>query len=250
MNSQFYDMLAPFYATLNGEVDYDGMADFVQEQLGAHFAGKVQSILDLGCGSGNVTLPLAARGYEMIGVDLSADMLSVARSRKGSENVLWLCQDMRSFELYGTVEAVVCTLDGINHLTKKEDVLSCFRLVHNYLVPDGVFIFDVNSPYKFGEIYGNRSYILEDEGVLCAWQNTYNEKSGLCRFDVSLFEEQEDGSYLREDGTVKERCYSESVLRQMLADTGFSLLKIYDGYSASEPKDTTERVVFVAKANK
>jgi SAM-dependent methyltransferase len=206
--------------------------------------------LDLGCGSGNVTLPLAKRGYEMIGIDVSADMLATARGREGGENILWLCQDMRSFELYGTVEAVVCTLDGINHLTKKEDVSSCFRLVHNYLVPNGVFVFDVNSPYKFREVYGNRSYILEDEGVLCAWQNAYNEKSGLCRFDVSLFEEQEDGSYLRGDATVKERCYKEKALCRMLADAGFSILNIFDGYSEAEPKEDTERLVIVAKAKK
>lgn len=250
MKEDFYNLLAPFYATLNGEVDYDGMADYVAAQVEKHFDGKVCSILDLGCGSGNVTLPLAARGYEMIGVDVSADMLAIAREREGGENVLWLCQDMRSFELYGTVEAAVCTLDGINHLTKREDVLSCFRLVHNYLVPGGVFIFDVNTPYKFREIYGNHSYILEDEGVFCAWQNTYNEKSGLCRFDVTLFEEQEDGSYLRGDGTVKERCYKKGALCQMLTDIGFSVLNIFDGYSLAEPRDNTERLVIVAKANK
>ena len=250
MKEDFYNLLAPFYAALNGEVDYEGIADFVQAQVTKHFVGEARSILDLGCGSGNVTLPLAARGYEMIGVDVSADMLAIARERKGGESVLWLCQDMRSFELYGTVEAVVCTLDGINHLTKREDVLSCFRLVHNYLVPGGVFLFDVNTPYKFREIYGSHSYILEDEGVFCAWQNTYNEKSGLCRFDVSLFEEQEDGSYLRGDATIKERCYKSEALCQMLTDIGFSVLEKFDRYSLAEQKSDTERLVIVAKANK
>ena len=104
--------------------------------------------------------------------------------------------------------------------------------------------------YKFREIYGNRSYILEDEGVFCAWQNSYNEKSGLCRFDVSLFEEQEDGSYLRDDETIKERCYSELVLRKMLAEAGFSVLETFDGYSSVKPNDVTERMVFVTRVNK
>ncbi len=250
MKNEFYNLLAPFYAALNGEVDYMGMAEFIHGQLASRSGEKAHSVLDLGCGSGNVTLPLLSLGYDMTGVDASADMLAEAREREGGEQVLWLYQDMRSFELYGTVDAIVCTLDGINHLTKKEDVAACFSLVHNYLEPNGLFLFDVNTPHKFQTVYGTNSYILEDDGVFCGWQNRYTPKTGLCRFDITLFEEQADGSYLRADASLKEKVYTEKVLRTLLRDTGFLLLDVYDGYTKQKPNDKTDRLVFIAQAVK
>lgn len=245
-----YDALAPFYASLNGEVDYEGMAEYLSVLFQRHFDGEVVDVLDLGCGSGNVTLPLASLGYGMIGVDISEEMLAEAREKDEEGRVLWLLQDMRSFELYGTVEAAVCTLDGINHLLSKKDVEKCFSLVHNYLVPDGIFVFDVNSPYKFEKIYGNKAYILESDGVFCAWQNAYSVKTGLCRFDVSVFEEDEEGRYDRTDSTAKERMYSPKRIKQMLENAGFSLIGMQDGYSDEPLKENSERILFVAKANK
>ncbi len=248
--NELYESLAPFYAELNSDVSYERMASYVEKCFSSYFKGKVADVLDLGCGSGNMTFPLLKRGYSMIGVDASENMLAEAKSAERGDEVLWLCQDMRSFELYGTVEGAVSTLDCINHLLKREDVLSCFRLVHNYLVPDGIFVFDVNSPYKFKEIYGENTYVLESDSAFCVWQNFFSPKSGRCHFAVDLFENASDGLYARRSADREEQMYTERQIRTMLEKTGFTVLSVTDDYTDAPVTPSTERLTFVARANK
>ncbi len=245
-----YSAIAECYDALNSHIDYEAFASFLNREIRAGGVSDGSLVLDLACGTGNITLPLLRRGYDMIGIDLSGDMLNIARNKKDGDKVLWLCQDMRSFELYGTVGAVVCCLDSINYLTTRNGLSKCFSLVHNYLDPDGIFIFDVNTPYKFEHVYGDNHYVLEDEGIYCGWQNFYDKKSGLCDFELSFFYENDDGSYTRLDETQTEKCYSLKTISNLLVKNGFKILKTVSDFDGNPVSDTDERAYFVCRAIK
>lgn len=234
MNDNIYSSIAGVYDLLNDGIDYGAWADFISETVKKYSGFPVKLMLDLGCGTGKMTFALRERGYDMTGVDISPEMLAEAEEicrEKNIGDILWLCQDMTEFELYGTVDAAVCCLDGINHLTGAGQAEKCLSLVHNYLVPNGIFIFDLNTPKKFREVYGQRDYILEDDGVLLAWQNDYNEKTKICDFYITKFSELPDGTYAREDSRQRERCYTERSIKNLLSKTGFELLFISSDFS-------------------
>ncbi len=250
MGCSGYDALARVYEILNSDIDYSAWADFFEKCFDKHLKERPTLVLDLACGTGTMTRELAKRGYDMIGVDGSPEMLSEAFSKNdGEHHILYLNQDMREFELYGTVGAVGCCLDSINYLLSPDDVRKTFSLVHNYLDPDGLFLFDVNTPYKFEKVYGDNAYILEDEGVYCGWQNFYDKESGICDFYLSIFEEV-DGQYFRQDEHQQERCYNKEALTNLLRETGFEVLEIVSDFNFTEPCNSTERYYFVARAKK
>ena len=248
-----YDAIAHVYDKLNAEIDYKAWADFIEKCFDRYLDKRPELVLDLACGTGRMTRELRARGYDMIGVDGSADMLSCAMEAD-REGILYLLQDMREFELSGTVGAVVCCLDSVNYLLEDKDVRDTFACVHNYLDPDGLFIFDMNTPYKFENIYGDNAYILEDEcdgrAVYCGWQNEYDEDSGICDFYLALFEEDGDGVYIRSDEHQRERCYTFDKIKQMLTECKLELVGVFSDYDFSSSEDTTERWYIVARAKK
>ena len=252
MQDNGYSALSAGYDILNSETDYEAWADFIVE-IFKKYGNGVESVLDLGCGTGAMTFALHERGYDMTGGDLSVDMLSVAREEcyeRDITDILWLLQDMRSFELYGTVNAAVCCLDGINHLTGKGDVAKCFATVHNYLDPDGLFVFDVNTPSKFEDFYACNDYILEDEGVTVCWQNDYDKEKKICDFYLSVFEEQENGLWKRSDEVVRERCYSREELVSELERAGFEVIGFFGDFSFGEPSENCHRWYIAARCKK
>ena len=180
-------------------------------------------------------------------------MLDVAKSREEKMgldgSVLWLCQDMTEFELYGTVDLAVSCLDCLNHLTKGAELDKCLSLVHNYLIPDGLFIFDVNGKAKFENIYADRSYVMETDGAMCIWQNNYNPKSHLCDFYITLFNE-EGGAYERYDEIQRERMYTIATLKKKLISAGFEFIGAYADYSFTPATDDDERIYIVARCKK
>jgi SAM-dependent methyltransferase len=248
MKPAAYSALAAFYDRLNSGIDYTAWADFICSLFSENKI-PVKLVLDLACGTGNMTTALARRGYDMTGADISPDMLAEAKRRTDREGleILYICQDMRAIELYGTVDAVVCCLDSVNYLTDTAGLVSCFSGVRRYLVPDGLFIFDVNTPYKFENIYGDRDYILEEDGVFCAWRNFYNKKSRLCRFELSLFAEDSDGRYTRCDEIQTERCWSMRTIKTTLSKCGMTLDSVYGGFDRNAAGVNDERWYFVAR---
>lgn len=247
-----YDLLAPFYDMINSDVDYSKWADFIEKIVEKEMLTKPELVLDLGCGTGSMTIELANRGYDMTGVDYSPEMLDIARTRaeKYKKDILLLCQDMCSFELYGTVDLVVCCLDGINHLTKRKDLDSCFNLVHNYLVPDGLFIFDINGKHKFETIYSDNTYAMEEGSAVCIWQNYYDKKTKLCDFYITLFNRCEDGRYERFDETQSERMYCLKYVKSSLEKANLEFLGAYSDFDFNEGNDNSERIYIVAKCRK
>lgn len=259
-----YNAIARVYDKLNAEIDYSAWADFIETCFQRFLPIRPELVLDLACGTGRMTLELDRRGYDMIGVDGSADMLAQAYERaEGNPDILWLKQDMREFELYGTVGAVTCCLDSLNYLLTPADLQKTFSLVHNYLDPDGLFLFDMNTPYKFQQVYGNNAYILEDEliwdegtdteeraAVYCGWQNDYHPDTGICDFDLSIFEELPNGTYRRSDEHQQERCYSMDEIKKALANANLEFLGVWSDRHFSIPGDTAERWYFAARAKK
>lgn len=252
-----YGAMAPFYDEINAEIDYEAWAEFLDTRM-KEAPLAVREVLDLCCGTGSMTFPLARRGYDMIGVDVSADMLAVARERGVTEapdaDILWLCQDARAFELYGTVQAAVCCLDSLNHLTNREDLVKVFRLLHNYLEPDGVLIFDVNARRKFEEDYGEEVYAFDLSSGFAVWQNFYEKERRICDFCITLFTKEEDGRYRRTDEWQRERYYPVTTLKKLLAECGFTEPMLYDEQfspvKTAKEADACRRLHFVCHAIK
>ncbi len=238
-----YQDFASLYDALTFDVDYKKIADFIEARLKAYGIPS-GLILDLACGTGTLSLELASRGYTMIGVDASEDMLAIARQKKGSENILFLNQPMEAFELYGTVDAIVCVLDSLNYLTEPEALLQTFRLCANYLNPDGVLLFDVNSMYKFEHVLGQETYTYETDRVFYIWENDYHSDEELCYLYLSFFKEEKNGLYRRIDETHVQRAYCDKAICQALSAAGLTIKNRFDDYTDQAPISTTQRIVY------
>lgn len=243
-----YQVFADFYDALTENVDYVGQADRILSLFAKHRTAP-STLLDLACGSGSLCMEFSKRGIEMVGVDNSAEMLLKAREKAaaGGAEVLFLQQDMRRLDLYGTVEGAVCMLDSLNHLTKTEDVLMVFQRLSLFVEPGGLLIFDVNTPYKHRQILGNQSYVMEQDDLVCVWRNRLIDKTCEVEEWLDFFVQEEDGRYVRFDDTVRERAYSMVTLTKLLKQADFSVLSVYDGDTLEAPSDTSQRWLFVAR---
>jgi len=243
-----YESLAPCYDRLTSDVDYSAWADFYETLFKLNNV-KVRSILDLACGTGTLSYILARRGYEVIATDASADMLAVAFSKAPvDENItlpMFLNQTMQDLDLYGTVDAAVCCLDGINYLPNINEVTEAFRRVCLFLEPGGIFIFDVNTPFKLKNLDGE-IFLDEQEGIYCVWRAEYNEIERACYYGIDIFT-QEGKLWRRDFEEHVEYAYSSDELEKALISAGFSDINIYGELSLRPPKEDENRIFITAR---
>ena len=243
-----YGALGEYYDRLMGaDVDYAARADFLLG-LFSRFGDTPATLLDLACGSGKLTRELALRGMDMVGTDGSAEMLMAAQDEIADLNadVLLLRQDMRELDLNDTVDGAVCTQDSLSHLLTTDDLAAVFARLRLFIAPGGLFIFDVNTPYKHRELLGNRDFVLEEDGLLCVWRNHLQERSCTVTMELDFFEEQADGAYCRTSDVVRERAYSLKTWERLLNEAGFGLLAVLDE-SGEDPAADADRWVIVAR---
>ena len=240
-----YTEFAQVYDRFMDNVPYEAWCEGISKILTEHGISE-GLVLDLGCGTGTMTRLLRQKGYDMIGVDASAEMLEIARNHP-DEGILYLQQDMREFELYGTVAAVVCVCDSLNYLLEEEDLAEVFSLVHNYLDQNGVFIFDMNTIHKYRDLIGDATICENREEGSFIWENEFDEETGINVYDLTLFLPREDGLYERDEEIHYQKAYEPEKIRELLEKAGLIPLAVYDAYTKDAPKPDSGRLTFVAR---
>lgn len=242
-----YENFARVYDELMDNVPYEAWADFLQKRLG-EYGIEDGLMLDLACGTGKMTALMAKRGFDMIGVDSSVDMLQIAEERTGGENesCLYLLQDMREFELYGTVRAVVSVCDSINYVTEEEELLQVFSLVNNYLDPGGIFLFDFNTEHKYRDVMGERVIAEDRDDVSFIWYNEYEKEEHLNYIDLSVFVQEKDDLFRKFQEQHVQRGYTLENIQRLLEEAGLIFLEAYDGYTMKPAREDSERIVIAA----
>lgn len=244
-----YTSLASFYDKLNTSVDYDAIFSMISKIFRENGVGEDALLLDLACGTGVLTVRFAKKGYDMIAVDLSEDMLMTARENADDAEVfpLFLCQDMRSLDLYGTVEGGYCCLNSLNYLEEESELDTVFSHLKHFVAPGGVFVFDVNTAYKFHHTYGENIYIYDEEGVYCIWQNSTEESPLAANFDLTFFKKGRDGRYTRLEESQRQIYLSPKAIERAYTENGFETVACYGSTSFDAPKDDDEALWFVIR---
>lgn len=205
-------------------------------------------VLELGCGTGKMTRLLAKSGYDMIGVDNSEEMLRIAmEAGEEDEGILYLLQDMREFELYGTVRAVVSICDSMNYILEEEDLLEVFRLVNNYLDPGGIFIFDMNTIYKYRELLGETTICENREEGSFIWDNYFDEEEQINEYDLTLFIREEGDLYRKYEETHYQRAYELETVKNLIEQAGMEFVAAYDAFTKEPVKADSERIYVIAR---
>lgn len=242
-----YTSFAQVYDLFQDNIPYEEWAEYVTGLLREY---KIEDglILDLGCGTGSMTELLAGAGYDMIGVDNSEDMLEIAMEKRAASgrDILYLLQDMREFELYGTVRAVVSICDSLNYILEYEDLVQVFSLVNNYLDPQGLFIFDLNTEYKYSRLMGDNTFAEDREESSFIWQNFYDEEERINEYDLSLFIK-EGELYRKFEETHYQRCYSLEEIRRAAEQAGMEFVTAYEAFTKDAVREDSQRIYVILR---
>ena len=241
-----YSSFAYVYDQLITGVDYEKIGAYFDACI-ARAGGQKGILLDLGCGTGSLSMVMDRLGYDVIGVDGSYDMLGEAMEKKAEtgQDILYLAQDMTELDLYGTIDAAVSSLDSLNHLVTYEDFDRAIGRTALFMAPGGVLVFDVNTPYKHREVLGNNTFVYDKEEAYCVWQNS--TEGDLTQMDLDLFVRQEDGNYTRMEESFSERAYSHEEIVDSLTRHGLELMGVFDAWTFDPPRPDSERLVYLAK---
>ena len=242
-----YSEFAWVYDALMQDADYAARSRYLLS-LFERFDRKPTLLLDLACGTGGFSNEMSAQGISVIGVDISPEMLSVAResSAEQGQDILYLCQDASELDLYGTVDGAICCLDSLNHITDYEKFKAAIARVSLFLEPGRLFIFDMNTAYKHECVLGNRTIVKETDEVFCVWQNEYKREERVTEISLDFFQE-EDGAYYRSSEQFCERAYTDDEIATAISEAGLDLVVVFEEMTDTAPKDTTERAVYITR---
>ena len=244
-----YTSFAAVYDTFMDNIPYEEWEKYLKSLL-YEYGVREGLVLELGCGTGNMTEILAQSGYDMIGVDNAEEMLEIAieKRMKSGLDILYLQQDMREFELYGTVKAIVSVCDSVNYILEEEELEEVFRLVNNYLDPGGVFIFDFNTVYKYREILGDQTIAENREECSFICDNYYYEEERINEYELSLFIREGDSElYRKYQETHFQKAYDLETMKRLITQSGLEYITAYDAFTKEAPTRVSERIYVIAR---
>ena len=244
-----YSSFAQVYDLFMDNVPYEEWSRYLISLL-KEYQVTDGTVVELGCGTGKMTRLLADAGYDMVGVDNSAEMLEIAGERQEEEernDILYLLQDMRELELFGNIRAIVSVCDSMNYILEPEDLKKVFELVKEYLAEDGVFIFDLNTVHKYRDLMGECTISENREESSFIWENYFDEDEMVNEYDLTLFIREEDGRFLKYEETHYQKAFEISEVLEAVKEAGMELVAVYDAFTRQPPRKNSDRVYFVVR---